>query len=298
MRQRPIKRSFRANPSHRRPLEGDALQRALTRGYPGPPRSMLGACWRYVLMRAKVRLAYRGDFMLNAIGDLLIAGVGVVFLWAVYSHVPDIKGWTFHEVLFIWGMAETTTGLFYVSFQGLWAVNQRYVLQGEMDRVLLRPLDPYLQVIMDNVNLEDLPVAGLGVGMIAVACTGLEPFSWPQWALLPVFIIAGIGVLAGVLTTVGSIGFRILHRGTAVGLIYQGAAFARYPLDVFGPWLQKVLIYVVPFAFTAFLPATWYLGRDDWQAWAFAQPVVGAVVMAVGYGLWMHGLKSYRSPGS
>ena len=100
------------------------------------------------------------------------------------------------------------------------------------------------------------------------------------------------------LTAVGSIGFRVLHRGTAVGLIYQGAAFARYPLDVFAPWLQRVLVFVVPFAFTAFLPATWYLGREEWQWFALAQPVVGALIMGVGYGLWMQGLKSYRSPGS
>lgn len=262
------------------------------------PASRLHTYGRYLLMRAKVRLAYRGDFLLNAAGDLLVALVGVVFLWAVFGHVPDIRGWTFHEVLFIWGLAETATGLFFVLFQGLWYVNQRYLLQGELDRVLLRPLDPYLQVLLDNINLEDLPVGLLGLGMIAVALPGLPPLSAAQWLMLPVFLASSVAILGGVLTGVSSAGFRIHHRGTAVGLVYQGAVFNRYPLDVFPAPLQRLLTYVVPFAFTAFYPATWYLGREEWLGYAFAQPLIGAAALAVGVGLWKQGLGSYRSPGN
>jgi ABC-2 type transport system permease protein len=266
--------------------------------YVSQPSSRLHTYGRYLLMRAKVRLAYRGDFLLNAAGDLLVAAVGVIFLWAIFRHVPDIRGWDFSEVLFIWGMAETATGLFFVLFQGLWYVNQRYLLQGELDRVLLRPLDPYLQVLFDNINLEDLPVCGLGLAMMAAALPGLPSFSLAQWAALPVFLAGSVAILGGVLTGVSSVGFRIHHRGTAVGLIYQGAVFNRYPIDVFPTGIQRLMTYVVPFAFTAFYPATWYLGRQEWLAHAFAQPLIGVLSLAVGVGLWKRGLLSYRSPGS
>ncbi|MDG1480696.1 MAG: ABC-2 family transporter protein [Myxococcota bacterium] len=266
--------------------------------YTTAPTSRLAIYGRYLLMRAKVRLAYRGDFLLNAVGDLLVAAIGVVFLWAVFSHVPDIAGWSFSEVLLIWGLAETSTGLFFVLFQGLWHVNQRYLLQGELDRVLLRPLDPYTQVLLDNINLEDLPVGLLGVGMIAVALPGLPPLSWSQWVMLPVFVAGGVAILGGVLTGVSSAGFRIHHRGTAVGLVYQSAVFNRYPLDIFHQRIQLALTWVVPFAFVAFFPATWYCGRTEWLPFAFAQPVVAAVVLIGGVGLWRRGMLSYRSPGS
>ena len=91
----------------------------------------------YALMRAKVRLAYRIDFLVGALGEGLVASIGIVFLWAVFRNVPSIRGWSFHEVFFVWGMAETATGIFFVLFQGLWVLNQRYLLQGELDRVLL-----------------------------------------------------------------------------------------------------------------------------------------------------------------
>ena len=287
-----------------RPATRDPKYQAFSReggavsAYVTAPTSRPAVYGRYLLMRAKVRLEYRGDFLLNAAGDLLVAAVGVVFLWAIFSHVPDIAGWTFHEVLFIWGMAETATGLFFVLFQGLWFVNQRYLLRGELDRVLLRPLDPYLQVLMDNVNLEDLPVGLLGAGMLAVAIGGLDPLSLAQWLMLPVFIAGGVAILGGVLTGVSSAGFRIHHRGTAVGLVYQSAVFNRYPLDIFQQRIQLMLTWVVPFAFVAFFPATWYCGRTEWLPFAFAQPAVAGVVFCGGVALWKRGLLSYRSPGT
>ncbi len=266
--------------------------------YPGPPRGRLGALWRYGLMRAKVRLAYRGDFLLNALGDFIVAGIGLIFLWAIFSHVPDIRGWSFHEVLFIWGMGEAAAGLFFVLFQGLWALNQQYVLRGELDRVLLRPLDAYTQIMLDHLNLEDLPVSLLGLGMMAWAVPGLPAFSTVQWLMLPVFLLCGVLVLAGVVTAFSSLGFRILHRGTAVGLVYQASAFNRYPIDIFARPIQRLLTWVVPFAFVAFFPATWYLGRDRWLAWALAQPVVAVAIFATARWLWGRGLRHYRSPGS
>ena len=287
-------------PDHRIPhgTSPPVRQRPAYSAYRSVPATGLHLHARYLLMRIKVRLAYRGDFLLNAAGDLLVATIGIVFLWAIFRHVPDIRGWSFSEVLFIWGLAETATGLFFVLFQGLWHVNQRYLLQGEMDRVLLRPMDPYLQVLLDNINIEDLPVGMLGLAMMAMALQGLPPIDLLQWVMLPIIILSSVAILGGVLTAVSSVGFRIHHRGTAVGLVYQGAIFNRYPLDVFPRPMQRLLTFGLPFAFTSFYPATWYLGRTEWLGYAFAQPLVGLAVLVVGVTLWKRGLHSYRSPGS
>jgi ABC-2 type transport system permease protein len=249
----------------------------------------------YALMRAKVRLAYRIDFLVGAIGEGLVASIGIVFLWAVFRNVPSIRGWLFHEVFFVWGMAETATGLFFVLFQGLWVLNQRYLLQGELDRVLLRPLDPYLQVLLDNLNPEDGSVVLVGIAMIAIGAPALSAF---EIAHLAVAIASGTLVLGGLLTLVSAVGFRVHHRGTAIGLVYQGAVFGRYPLDLFHHWLRLVLTWVVPFAFLAYYPATHFLGRPEHATLAAIQPLVGVGMMALGYGVWMRALRSYRSPGS
>ena len=114
---------------------------------------------------------------------------------------------------------------------------------------------------------------------------------------LQVVFFAGAGYEIGAGLDAGG---RVLGalNGTAVGLVYQAAAFNRYPLPIFPRWMQRVLTFVVPFAFTAFFPATFFLGRDEWLTWALLQPLVGLLVLAGGVAIWRRGLRHYRSPGS
>jgi len=250
----------------------------------------------YFKTRLMVRLSYPLDLLLHSFGNLLVAAIGVVFLWAVYRHVPHIDGWRFHEVLVIWGMAECCSGLLFVFFQGLWSLNQHYLLGGQMDRVLTRPMHPLLQVLLDNINPGDLAVMTMGIGMVAFGAHQADGLIWWHWLLLPLFLGSGTLILAGVLLGVSSAGFRVHHRGTAVGLVYQASVFNRYPLTLFPRSIQWALT-IVPFAFASYYPAAFLLGRAD-PTVAVLQPLVGPLVFIIGLHIWTKGLANYRSTGS
>lgn len=270
----------------------------MRRGLPLLPQGVGAAVRLYLAQRVKVRLAYRTDFVVNAIGEVLLAAVGVLFLETLFSHVDTLGSWTGPEVLFCWGFAETVVGLFFIGFNGLYALNQRYILGGELDRALLRPVDPYLQVLLDNVSLEDVPIALLGLGVMAYAATGMPPI--PLWKLpfLPLFLASATGVMGGLLTALSSIGFHLHHRGTAVGLVFQLSTFTRYPIDVFAKPLRWLLTFVLPLAFAGFYPAAFFMDRPEWLGYALAQPLVGGACMAFGYFAWRFGLEHYTSSGS
>ncbi len=252
----------------------------------------------YLTNRLKVRLAYRLDFVITALGDGLLAAVGLVFLSTLFSHVPTLGGYLPAQVLFCWGFAECVVGLFFVFFQGLWTLNIRYILGGELDRVLLRPFDPYAQILFDNLSYEDLPIAVLGAAVMAVAAPALPGVPLWHWALLPVLLLGGACVLGGVLTTVCSAGFHLHHRGTAVGLVFQLSTFTRYPIDLFVAPLRLLLTWVLPLGFAGFYPASFFIGRPDWQVYALAQPLIGLVSLAVGYAAFRFGLSRYASTGT
>jgi ABC-2 type transport system permease protein len=253
---------------------------------------------RWVGQRVKTRLAYRADFVLTAVGDVLLAAVGLVFLQTLFAHVRTLGDYSSAEVLFTWGFAECAVGLFFVLFGGLWSLNQRYIVGGELDRVLLRPIDPYLQVLLDNVSFEDLPIALLGGGVMAYAARDLGEVPPWHWAMLPALLLGGAAVLGGLLTTVSSAGFHLHHRGTAVGLVFQLSSFARYPIDLFGTPVRLFLTFVLPLGFAGFYPASFLMPRPEWHPWALAQPLVGAAAVALGYAAFRYGLSKYTSSGT
>jgi ABC-2 type transport system permease protein len=248
--------------------------------------------------RLQARLAYRADFLLNAVADVALAAAGLVLLGALFRHVPSLGAWSAGQVLFCWGFAEAVVGLFLVMFQGLWVLNQQYILGGDLDRVLLRPQDPLLQVLLDNVSLPDLPILLLGAAVMVASVGMLPPVPLWRWALLPLFVASGAAVLGGVLTAVCSMGFHLRHRGTAVGLVFQISTFNRYPIDLFARPLRLALTFALPLAFAGFYPASFFIGADGWFGYALATPVVAAIVLLAGYGAFRFGLTRYTSSGT
>lgn len=260
---------------------------------------MTRALAAWVAQRVKVRLAYRGDFVFQALGDAVITLVGLFLIATIFTHVPDVRGWDVHELLVCWGMAEACLGTFWVVFQGIYAINRTYILGGELDRLLLRPVDPFVQILLDNLHLEDVPVIGLGLVVLAVGAQGVAVTWGPAEVLmLPVMVVSGALVIGGLLTAVTALGFWVHHQGSAIGLAYQLTVYGRYPLDFLPRPLAILVSTAMPFTFAGFLPATWFLDRPEWHPYAAIQPLVGVVVMFAAHRFWTWSSRRYASTGT
>lgn len=251
-----------------------------------------------VAQRLKTRLAYRGDVLAGLLSAALLGVVGPVFLLTLFQSVPHLHGWTGPEVLFIWGYADTVAGGFYVVFAGLYDLNRRYILTGELDRLLIRPADAYVQLLIDNLAFEELPVVALGLFVMGLAVAWALVFPEPlRLLLLPVWFAGSLATLGGIVTAVASLGFHLHHRGTAVGLVLQLTTLTRYPLDLFGRPLQALLTFVLPFGFAGFYGAAFFLPRQEFVLVGLFVPVVGALSLAIGVAAFRFGLRRYTSAG-
>lgn len=247
---------------------------------------------RWLGLRLSTRLQHRGDVALVAVSNLVIASVGLVFLGTMFHHADGLGPWTARQAWFAWGFAETVAGLFHVCFAGLWVLNQRYLLGGELDRVLVRPVDPLAQVLIDNVALEDLAEVGLGVAVMLAAWPG--GLGW-RAALVPVYVVSALAVLGGLALIASAAGAWLRHRGTAVGLLVQGASMARYPLDVLGTPVRWALTVALPVGFAGWIPAREFLAEAGAGRWT---PVVGMACLGIGVATWRASLRAYTSSGS
>ena len=75
-----------------------------------------------------------------------------------------------------------------------------------------------------------------------------------------------------------------------------------YPVDVLGGWLRRIVVYVIPLAFVANVPAAAILdkpmpvGLPAWAAW-LTIPIAAAMVVVAG-AVWRNAIRHYRSTGS
>lgn len=99
----------------------------------------------------KTRLTYRSDFWIELLSDLMFNGLNLIFILIMFTHTELIGEWNEQQVLFIYGYFMMASGLFNTFFN-LWNFSERYIVKGEMDRVLTRPAYNLVQLVLENMD--------------------------------------------------------------------------------------------------------------------------------------------------
>ena len=79
---------------------------------------------------------------------------------------------------------------------------------------------------------------------------------------------------------------------------YDMSDFAKYPIEIYAKPIRIVLMTVLPFAFVAYSPATFFLiGANVWKTIA-AECAVAVIFWMFAYALFKKGLTIYESAGN
>jgi len=178
-----------------------------------------------------------------------------------------------------------------------------HVRTGSFDVVLLRPLSTLGQLAAADVQLRRLGRAGIALGVLALALARSDVDWTPgRVLLLVVSPVLGAVIFAALFVCAGAMSFWLVDgREVANALTYGSGYLAQWPLGVLGPVLGRFFTFVVPAAFTGYLPAVALLGRDDptglpdWLPWASP---LAALLAAGGAALcWRSAVRHYVGAG-
>jgi ABC-2 type transport system permease protein len=247
----------------------------------------------------KMRLAYRIDFLIDLGANVFGMAVQLSVLTVIFSKIQTLRGWTFEEVLFIYGFSLFPLGLFNLVSVNLYLFSERYIAEGNFDRVLLRPVNPLIQVLFESFNVAGLNEILLGGGVMVYAGSrlGISFGGLDAVALLILGVTASL-IYIGVFLGLTSVSFWAEDRMGLAPPVYNVIRFSRYPVTIFSPLVRLFLTFVMPFAWVAFYPATYFLGTAEFRRFSFLTPLVGLMVFAIAYTVWSRGVRRYASTGS
>lgn len=273
------------------PARGEGPWRAL--------RRQTGIFAAYFAQFLKMRLAYRVDFAIDLVANLVQAGVQIVILAVLFARVPSLRGWTYEQVLFIYGFSLLPLGLFNIISINLYRFGERYVIEGHFDRVLLRPINPLAQIMFEEFNIAGVNEILVGIGVMAHAGARLG-LAWSPLDLALLLLLASSSALVftGIFLGLTSVSFWFEDRMGLAPPVYNIIRFSRYPMTIFSPLVRLFLTFVLPFAWVAFYPATWFVGSPEARRLALLTPLVGAAVFGLAYVIWSRGVRRYASTGS
>ncbi len=254
--------------------------------------------FQYASQYLKTRLTYRVDSVIEILSDLLSQGVNLIFILVVFGHTGLLGGWSREEIIFIYGFFLVPYALF-SSFFNIWDFNERYIVKGEMDRVLTRPVHSLFQIIMERMELESL--FGVITGILVMSYAGTElgiTFTAYDVFIFILMVLGGMLIYGGVFISLASIGFWSDSRTDIMPMMYNISNYGRYPVDIYHKAIRFVLTWILPFAFVGVYPASYFLNKEEWYGYAFLTPVMGILVFSLSVFLWNTGVKKYRGAGN
>jgi ABC-2 type transport system permease protein len=255
--------------------------------------------WQYFGQYAKTRMAYRSDFFIASFASVLATVAGYGFVLVLFTRIPQLRGWKFEEVLFIYGFSLLPMGLFNVVSLNLYDFGEIYVIEGKFDRVLLRPIHPLFQVLFENFRLESIQEIAAGLAAVLYCAARLNiRLTLVNLALFPFLILCGAVIYICIFVIISSVNFWVEDRIGLSPPVFNMIAFGRYPITIYNAAIQFLLSWIIPFAFASFYPTVRYLGRSEFQREFYLVPVVAVALTAIALFVWDRGVRQYKSTGS
>ncbi|MDP9418153.1 MAG: ABC-2 family transporter protein [Actinomycetota bacterium] len=255
--------------------------------------------WRSLGAHVRAVLEYEADFWILVGAAMLTQVVGIVFLWTVFRRIPEVNGWSFWEIVLVYALVYVAEGVGSLFFNGIWFL-PRLLNQGELDRVLVRPYSPVLQVMSSHVGLNGLGHLTVGGALVVAALAHLDvEWSMPRALLAAVLLVSAVAVKLGltIASNAAAFWFQSPYSTFAFSMHSLGE-LTRFPIDIYATAIQGLVTVVLPFAFMSFFPAAALLdhGRVAWVG--LLTPLAAAYTLGMGIWLFRVGLRRYESAGN
>ncbi|MCR8643037.1 ABC-2 family transporter protein [Paenibacillus sp. N1-5-1-14] len=252
----------------------------------------------YLKNYIKTKLTYRADFWIEVLSDLLFNGLNLLFILIVFNQTDSLGGWNREQILFIYGFFMIPYGLFSALFN-LYGFSERYIVKGEMDRILTRPAYNLYQIILENLDPAALFSSLAGAIVMGYSWAQLDiAWSWYDPFVFIVLIIGAVMIYFGVFIAITATSFYSDAPTGIMPLIWNIQNYGRYPITIYNKLLKGILTFLLPFAFVGFYPAAYFLDPANWMGYALMTPVVGIVFFSLGLFIWNTGVHRYRGAGS
>ena len=228
--------------------------------------------------------------------------MGFAIIKFVVESFGQISGWNYGQLAFLYGLSVISHALSMIFFVQGWFMGY-YVIEGDFDRYLTRPLGVLYQFFFTNINIFGVTDLIPGILVFIYGCVKCGIRVTPLFILQVLITLAGATLIrGGIYILLGSTSF---HTRSAVDFGQYTQEImdktTMYPLSMYPESMQFILTYLIPVGWISFYPASVLLGIDSAYN-AMLIPLitlaVGILVMLIAGAYFNMGLRKYESAGN
>ena len=253
---------------------------------------------KILIQDLKSKMSYRADFIISTFGMVLTNVVGFVSFYILFQNFPSINGWSYYEMLFLYGFSLVALTPVQCLFDNNW--NLRFqVLSGDFIKYCFRPINIFFYFMSEIFDIKGLGQLAFGIGTIVFAWMHLDiPVTPVVLIKLAIYLFAASLFMIAIMNASAATCFYILGSGYVMVIMFRFKDFAKYPANIFNTFFRFFFTFIIPIAFVAYYPSLVILRPDSIPLLSWLSPLIGLFFFYLSYKFWIHGAKKYNGTGS
>ena len=252
----------------------------------------------YAKLEIKSALEYKVSFILNFISQIFVMFSLYFMIIALFTKFSNINGFTLYEVLLCFGIVQFGFSFNETFFRGLDHFEE-LIINGDLDRYIVRPQNILFQVMSSHVDLVKLSRVIQSFIIIIISLINLN-INWniSKIFVLLLMIFSSIIIFFGLFVLMASYCFLTIQGLEVKNLVTDGGKqVAQYPIGIFKKGFALIFTIIIPFAFVNYYPLLFLLGRTNNMLYMLS-PLVVIIYLIPCLLSFKLGLKRYSSTGS
>ena len=240
---------------------------------------------KYATMREMIN---KTTFIMNIV-FMILNNASFIIQWIViYSLKEDIAGYSFKEVLLLWGIAASTFGFSHFFFRKAFSLSDT-ITYGKLDSYLVQPKNVLISAITSEVEVS--AIGDMLYGFIVMFISGI---TLKKLLLFILFTITGGIIITDIAVILASLSFwfgrtdMVADSGNSL-ITY----FATYPDGIFKGIAKIILFTIIPVGLANYMPV-WIMIKFDFKLLAIVL-LFTIVLTILTFIIFYRGLRRYSS---
>ena len=243
-------------------------------------------------------LEYKTNILIDFITAILSL-IGSIFLLTIFfQNSENIGGWKFDQALIIQGIYTILNGITNTWFNPNLTEIVKYIREGTLDFVLLKPVDTQFFISLKKITPSGLLEVLLGLTLL-IYCVRINQIDLNVNFLVTcsITMICSIAILYSLWFFISTTTIWFVKTWNATEVLRSFLYIGRFPLNSFSFSLRIFFSIFIPIAFITTIPSEAFLGIA--QIWKILlELIITFIFLLASRKFWLYALKFYTSASS
>jgi len=254
--------------------------------------------WNYFKYNFKSIYIYKLDFFIGNISFVISSLALLATIFIIFNVTDSIGEFNVKEMVFLYGFVSLARALW--NFFLFNTINiGSYIKSGQLDLILIRPVNPLFQLISEKMDFESIGELIYSIVLLVVTINFMDLNITIAFIIKFILLtVSSVLCYGAIHLFTNSLSFWLIDVSSINYLLWRFDELTRYPVNIYSKLIRALLV-IIPFAFIGYYPTTLLLEFNTNFSLLLVSMLIGPILFILVYKYaWKFGLLKYTSTGS